>query len=204
MSLFSTADVVSMIADTETGAGIARVATSEGVQVREMQWSAAGATTPASSAPNGVTASYSGLDLGAAPRFAMATFSFTAGSANSGSAVLIANPNGLSQIAQITNGSLHLAFTDTKADIGIFASGVLSAATIPYLRALAKDGTRYRGGFAVSTSQINVLLPDGREHIIAGAGYSAAAGRYCQFQSYSSVGVGIRATFHAVTFERAP
>jgi hypothetical protein len=201
MSLFPAADAVSMIADIETGAGLTRIPLSQGAQMREMQWGAGGATT-ADSGGN-VTASYSGLDLGAKPRRAMMTFSLTAGAADSGCAVLIANPNGLGLITQITQGSLHLVFTDTKVDIGIFAGGVLSTVTVPYLRTLAKDGTRYRAGFDVDGSQIKVFLPDGREHVVSGAGYNNAAGRYCQFESYTGAAGGIRATFHAVTFERA-
>lgn len=191
-----------MIADLEAGSGLTRVPESQGAQVELMAFSASGATTADSA--TSVTASYTGLDLGATPDRAMMTFSLTAGALESGSAVMISNPNGLSTIANVTDSSLHLVFTETYCNVGYFSGGVLTNVTqLTYTRTLTKDGaTKYRGGFgSLDGSGIVVHLPDGRSVTVSSAQFAANAGRYCQFESFTDAALGTRATFYAVTFE---
>lgn len=201
-SLYASEDSVSMIADIENGVGITQVPLSVGSQIRLMVWNASGATTADSGLST--TASYSGLDLGGAPSFGMATFSFTSGVSDSGSAVLIANPNGLLEVTDITDNSLHIVFTDTKCDAGYFNNGSPTIVqTFNYVRTLAKDGTKYRGGFSISGNTLTLYLPDGQVVSVTNAGFAANSGRYVQFESFTGSSAGIRATFHSVTFRRA-
>jgi len=215
--------------DMITNTSLSRMPTTEGVQIELMSWTTTSDGEPvATTADSGdsVGASYSGLDLGAhiglaagtalKPRRMSMTFSLTSGSANSGSAVMISNPNGLGDIDDITGtagastgtgsgltrvgkGSLHIVATETKVDIGIYTSNSLSATTVNYLNGdLTKDGaTKYSLTAEIHEDRIIVWLPDGQVWTNVSANYYTAAGRYIQFESYTGSASATRASFYA-------
>ena len=199
-SIYTFTEGEAIIADLEFGVELTRVPLTEGPQMALMQYSASGATTADSGTT--VTASYTGADIGGIPQKGMMTFSLTAGTAGTGAAVMIANPNGLSTVANITGQSLHLTFADTYCNVGYFVGTVLTNAQYLYTRNITCDGaTKYRAGFTLSAGAIDVHLPDGRTVTVTNAAYYNNAGRYCQFESFTNAALGIRATFYAVTFE---
>lgn len=218
--------------DMISGTALSRMPTSEGVQIELMSWTTATGEPIATTADSGdsVGASYSGLDLGARiglaagtslrPRRMSMTFALTAGTTDSGSAVMIANPNGLGDIDDITGtagastgsgsgltrvgkGSLHIVATETKVDIGRFIDNSLTVTTVNYINGdLTKDGvTKYSLTAELHADRIIVWLPDGQVWTDVSANYYNVAGRYIQFESFTSASAGTRASFFAFSAE---
>lgn len=138
----------------------------------------------------GTTACYSGLALDAPAKEMRAKISFAAGAAF-GSAVLIANPHGLSSVQNIRDDSLHIVFGDTRVDFGVFVGGVYStsAGNVNYGAALAHDGTVYEIGWSISGDTVTVRLPDGTTTSKTDPRFSACNGKYCTFETFFGAGL---------------
>lgn len=192
------------VADLATGAGLTLMSPAQGNQVVAMAFNGTATTAPAPYNWS-VTASYSGVNLGAPPKQMCAGFSFTPAPNNNGSAVLIANKGGLDTVKQITlAGALHIIWTPMNAQVTSFDNGVYTNyAVIPYTAPLIKDGvTPYYGCIRVMPNDVVLTLPDGRVVPLHIPGIAAHAGPFGQFESFTNAVDGPRTTFRGVWFER--
>jgi len=134
------------------------------------------------------TAAYNGVDCGANILQMDALVSWGAGTSNNGSVTLIANPNGLSAVANITTGpTVHLSFTDSAVIVSVYLSGVISSiVTLTYPTAMAHDGTVYAIGWRLvpASNAILVFMPDGTIASVVDSRFGAYGGRYATFEHF--------------------
>jgi len=106
-----------------------------------------------------------------------------------GVAAIIANKNGLKSVSNITSKSLHIVFTDTKFDIGLFDSGVNAIIhTYVYPTACLRDNTtEYMFGFKVDSLGLTIYAKGETivyNSITDGRDYLDYAGKYCTFEHF--------------------
>lgn len=203
--------------DALSGRPLVQIPLSEGSQMSLMTFGADGAET-ADSGSGSTTASYSGFDMGAIPKRMGMSWTFESAHASGGSAVMISNPNGLLEVADITatgggtgtgsgltrvgKGSLHLVCTATKIDVGIFTDGSVANTTVNFNRTLETDDETIHSLFMdLTSSRIRLFLPDGQVYENVSANWYNAAGRYCQFESFRAAASGGLATFKSFSVE---
>ena len=99
---------------------------------------------------------------------------------------LISNPNGLEQITDITNGSVHLSFSPSNCTVSLFINRVgINLKVISYDRTCLLDGkTVYEFGYEISGNDIIVYTPDGKITTVTDERVPEYKGRYCTFEYY--------------------
>lgn len=135
------------------------------------------------------TAHYLGLEiLTAKPQWMKAGVIWEAGTSG-GVAAIIANPNGLKLVSNITSKSLHIVFTDTKFDVGVF-NGAVNTVTHSYTyptACLRDDTTEYLFGWKVDSIGLTIYAKGETivyNSITDGQDYLDYAGKYCTFEHY--------------------
>ena len=148
-----------------------------------------------------VTAAYAGRKMTAPPRSFMADFVLGKGVAETGSVTLIANKAGLTDVNQITDGSLHVVFTKDYVRAGCWANGKLDDQRVYYAAPMPLgEGIVHRAGYRVSERGLDLVLPDGKTLLLPGPKYLACSGPYAQFESYFVTG-GSVATFKHIEIQ---
>jgi hypothetical protein len=132
------------------------------------------------------TAAYNGIDLGSGktPVSMRANFSFTTGNAG-GNVTLISNRQGLSHVSQITDGSIHIVFTDVNCIAGIFVGGELIILDVfPYKDSLTHDGTVYSASWTVDGNTLYIDIPDGTHQTVTDNRIPSLLGRYLTYENF--------------------
>jgi len=131
------------------------------------------------------TAKYSAVDIGSVPSGMKAKVIFTTGDIG-GVAALICNPNGMTAISNITQGSLHMLFLSYNVQITLFINNVMiGLATYVYPTPCLLDNfTEYPIGWSVSGNTITVNCPDGTTTTVTDSRIPTVMGRYCTFEHF--------------------
>lgn len=134
------------------------------------------------------TGRYNGIDLGAGilPSGMSAKVIWSNGIYSASNVTLISNPNGLSTVENITDGSVHLSFDIYKAVVSVFINSVNTIIqTINYNAQCLKDGmTVYNIGWSISGDTLTVNCPDGTQHTVTDSRFQTYLGRYCTLEQY--------------------
>lgn len=168
--------------------------------VVEMQISGGKAVTP--DGASATDASYTGVAAPSVPVGFRCSLAFNAG-VGGGSAVLIANPNGLATVSQITSRSLHMVYQPDQVDFGLFEAGVYPTPAIQlYASAMTADGlTRYDVGWRKNGDGVVAELPDGTLSRKVNPDFAIKAGRFMTFEGYVHQSGAVRPDFYAVQGE---
>lgn len=135
---------------------------------------------------NATTAAYAGIDLGAGntPKMMYSKFHYrNTGTANSGSVGLISNPNGLDEVSDITNDSVHIVFTESIVGVSYYDGGAATLLAEYGYTTLVED-TEYTVGWSVSGNTFTIMLPDGTTRNITNATLAAQLGRYLTWEVF--------------------
>lgn len=156
--------------------------------VREAVISSNALVPPSAAAESttGVTAAYTGVNLGVPATRVVVRASFGAGTTNRGNVTLIANPHGLDEVADITNGSIHITFTDTTCQVSVFEAGVLAVLQNIAYAQLACDGvTQYQFGWRSIGNDFYLMeLPNGSYVPVYQPRLTAQNGQYATWEHY--------------------
>lgn len=147
------------------------------------------------------TASYSALDVGQNVSKVRAKVSWGAGTDGGIAALIITSRLNTNNVQHITAadggaGSIHISFTNSRANISFFENGNLSDLLIPvYPGAMAQDGTVYDIGYDLSGSTATFYLPGMAPLVLTDPRFASLTGRYVTFEHYWSTGQ-CRPVFH--------
>jgi hypothetical protein len=137
------------------------------------------------------TAAYFGIDMGQ-PVSSMRSFvRWAIAGTDGGMVVLIANPNGLASVANVTDGpSIHVRFSNTQAFVDVYSGNVnTNLKTLTYPTPIAVSSDIYEVGWDYDGDRcLTLLLPNGRRTIIKDSGLIGAGGRFASFEHFWSTG----------------
>ena len=133
-----------------------------------------------------MTARYIGIDSGTAPTKISAKIIWLPGDPAKCNVTLVSNPNGLNQITDITNKSVHITFSPICCTVSLFLNGTsVNLKVINYDSPCLLDGrTIYNIGFEISTDKLTVHTPDAKTSEITDQRISEYKGQYCTFEYY--------------------
>ncbi|MEI9885901.1 MAG: hypothetical protein WDN08_05255 [Rhizomicrobium sp.] len=136
------------------------------------------------------TAAYSAIDFGRTPSKIRAHVSFGAGNDGGSAALINTHTLDTADINHIAvDGSLHMVFSNTQCNVGIYLANVLSAvAIINYPTPLAKDGTVYTFGYDISGETLTFIVPNMAPVVISDKRFLLYQGRYVTFEHFWSTG----------------
>lgn len=162
------------------------------------------ATTPRSNAGSQSTSGYSGVRLpGLCRRFQVA-WKFPPGGPYS-SVTLISNPNGLIDVGQITQRSIHVVLTPANIQACYWEAGQYYntvAQQAAWSAPLAQDGqTVHHATVDVFQDGVFVFGPDGKHREIGVSGIGHYGGENTQVQSYAYQQADVPPIITAVAFE---
>lgn len=142
------------------------------------------------------TAVYTGVDAQVVPKGMRSKIRFLPGS-QQGTVALISNQNGLTTVKNITDKSLHIVFTQTNANIGIFdGNGLENLKTVNYKERCKVDGeTEYEIGWSVEGNTISVTTPEGEVTTVTDDRIPLVMGKYCTFEHYWDGAMAARPIF---------
>jgi len=131
----------------------------------------------------GVNAKYTGINLGTGnvPTSMKCKAIFNSTS----TLALISNYNGLNKVSDITNGSLHIVFTNKNIQLGLFDNKTLNVIYMhTFVTPCSLDGvTEYTFEWSVSGDTITFTLPDGI-FTYTDNRIPTYLGQYCTFEHY--------------------
>ncbi len=142
------------------------------------------------------TAVYTGVDAKVVPKGMRSKIRFLPGS-QQGTVALISNQNGLTTVKNITDKSLHIVFTQSNANIGIFyGNGLKNLKTVNYNELCKVDGeTEYEIGWSVEGNTISVTTPEGEVTTVTDDRIPLVMGKYCTFEHYWDGAMAARPIF---------
>lgn len=155
-----------------------------GVSPGVIQATISGGALVAAASAHSAHAAYNGIDMIGDVREMRASKSFGAGT-NGGAVALIANPAGLTSIANITAKSIHIVFTNVSVDVGFFENNAYDIEhTFNYEAACLTDGTVYDFGWRIEGETMFLMLPTGSIMRVTDPRIATFGGRYATFEHY--------------------
>lgn len=129
-----------------------------------------------------VSAKYAQVDLGSNITKVMCKFKH-----HNGNAALIVMVNNTDKnIINVGIASIHVVFTPSKVNIGLYINHVLyNFDSVEYSTALI-EGKEYEVGYLIGDNSLTIYLPDGTTHKCSDARINSCIGRYFCFETYSS------------------
>lgn len=85
-------------------------------------------------------------------------------------------------VRNITKGSIHIVFTPTKVNVGMFEGGTLRLIGNPSYS--TQPNVEYEMGYSISGNSITVYMPDGTEQTFTDDNISSLNGKYVIYEHY--------------------